>query len=155
MATLEAIFVILTIAGIWSAIIQIGGATTAQLKARAEARECAWLIAESACRSIPTHCESSDGGGGAFDKTKSLADTGEDATFGSQVAEAVRDVLMNQIRGLFAERVTATGHSTPDTHGNQGGPSTPAHASYSLPCNTKPISVSDIAADIFDRILSK
>lgn len=152
-ASIEALMILLVFILVWIGVSYVGQLHHAKIVSKADARTCAWKIAQSGCRSIPPECESTEGGGSLGNgKSQSLEEAGEEATFGSKVAEALRDVLMNQVRGLFAKRAEASKSIEVAKPPIVGDGMVEVGSYFSLPCNTKEFSVDDIANDVWDRV---
>lgn len=149
MATLEVLLVLMTFTAIWAGTAYLADQAVQRMNARAQVRECAWRIAARACRFVPEECESTEGEGNATDKTNRLEEEGRDASFGSRIADVVQDVLLEQLRGVFAQRVNATASVEGKTPEILGGNTVQTAVNYSLPCNTRPVDLGEIAEEIF------
>lgn len=155
-ATIEGVMVMLVFVALWAGVLYVGRLYESQLVARAEARECAWLIAENACRKIPSNCRSqmSDGDTGG-DKSDDLTRSADDASLGDSIASAFREVLMDHLEGLFKSRIEATSERDVKKPFVIGAGQVEVTGTFSLPCNTKEFRFEDIAKDMWDAFLRK
>lgn len=151
-ASIEALMVILVFVLLWIGVSYVGRLHHAKIASKAEARTCAWRIAESACRRIPPECNGVAGETSSSKGSDALEEITKGDSLGGKIADAFEEVLTNQIEGLFADRVEASSSEGVKRPPIVGKGVVEVRGAISLPCNTKELSVEDVAKDVWDQL---
>ena len=161
-AYVEALLVIGFCSVVWAAIVGTGRLQLARQQARAQARSCAWAMAISGCREVPAQCAGPDVTRRAPNprlqegaSLGAIGVVGEGSDDDAGVVAGSREAVEAEIEGLVFERIAAKGVRRVRHPLREGGETVEIEARYSLPCNSRPSSVSGHARDAFAKILAK
>jgi len=154
-ASIEALIIITFFILAWTGVEFMYRAYFAALKARSQARACAFYVATHSCDETPDYCTvstdstASDQNQEATQELSKSADSAEDSEHtGSAMSE-----LNKQLEyGLF-QRAEARVAASIDAPPLLGGETTDLSQSFSLPCNPKPGTMLEKIQDLFQQAL--
>lgn len=143
-ATIEAILALSVFIIVWAGVLYMGRAYSAKLELKSKARACAWIQSAGSC-SAEVDCSTTVGAGNFDDASEDLNEK-----FGGDALGVLEDVLKEQVEKLFGERATVAASTEFDRPAHLGGERVSVSASYSLPCNTKPVSSKRITDQLLE-----
>lgn len=152
-ASIEALMVLTTLVLVWAGVTYMTRLLDGKLKAQADARSCAWEISLNGCSSIPPECEAEAEEVEPSDKTESLERSQDEMDAGDTEGDEVRASLKTEIDGLFKKRISVSGSR--EVHGSKllKVENAAMPAGYSLPCNSKPHTLGDMAKNFLDKFI--
>ncbi len=155
-ATVEALLVLSTFFIIWAGVNFLGNLYQGKMLAQAVARSCAWRISVGGCEKIPDNCSATSASSNSGTaKAENLKGESRNATGGQEDASPLQRQLDSEVEGLFSQRISATGGKVVEQPILLGAEGSTVGASYSLPCNSKPQSVLNLASEVFGNFLGK
>lgn len=149
-ATIEAILALSVFIIVWVGVLYMGRVYNAKLELKSKTRACAWIQSAGSC-TVELDCSTTLGSGSDDEATRDLKEDfgGEDALgFFSDILEA-------QVEKLFGERATVVASTEFARPVHLGGEQVSVSASYSLPCNTKPISADSLTGQLMELVKEK
>lgn len=138
-ASIEAILGMTVLVLLWAGAKHVALAHVVSLQAKAEARECAWVIASGACRDVPAHCESREQEGESPEAIDELEEANERTRASGGESDAASDMVEADIKGVFKRRISARSSRAVPPSPLLYESSKQAERRYSLPCNTRPM----------------
>ncbi len=151
-ATIEAILALSVFIIVWAGVLYMGRAYTARLELKSKVRACAWIQSAGYC-SADVDCSTSlSAGGGGGGSEEILSGLGGDEGKDDGLVGAIRTMLSSQVDALFGERATVAASKEVARPVQFGGESVAVGASYSLPCNTRPISADTLAGQMMGLV---
>lgn len=153
-ATIEAIMALLVFIIVWAGVLYMGRAYHAKLELKSKARACAWIQSANSC-SAHVDCGTTVGAGNIDSAEGGLLDHFDVGGDAGDVGDFLSDILENQVKKLFGERATVAASYEFARPVHLGGEQVSVSASYSLPCNTKPVSTETLAEQLLELLKEK
>lgn len=150
-ATIEAILALFVFIIVWAGVLYMGRAYSAKLELKSKARACAWIQSANSC-SAHVDCGTSVGDGNIDSAEGGLLDH---FAVGGDVGDFLSDILERQVEKLFGERATVAASHEFSRPVHLGGEQVSVSASYSLPCNTKPVSTDTLGEQLLELLKEK
>ncbi len=150
-ATIEAILAISVFVIVWTGVLLMGRSYSAKLEVKSRARTCAWLQSVNSC-DVEIDCASSFGDGNISDASDIIGDQASSAGEGTWFEELLDDTLDAAVERLFGERTTVELATEVERPILLGGETVAVSASYSLPCNTKPVSTESLVDQLAEIV---